>query len=545
MKSQGIDILKRKVSERGGILIVATLVIVVMLIIAIPFLFKLSAQWRSTERSYRAQAAFNLAEAGVDKVMWEINLDWMDTPYDPTQDPERINWSVDGTTGSIDNIRSADSQVTGDVAITLGEDPDPGGMAPVTRPLESAGMVAFIANRTVDRTVRVILEKYFGSIWDYGFVVDEYFRIKNTQLTVDSYNSNVANYDRKNPGDLGFFAILSDETSSFVVDQGGEWTVNVTGAIAAGGDSLTDGNPSTNPDADSVIDLPKQAEPNITQIALEQAFNLPSVNVFDLHPKETWPDPNDISNWFNTLTYEDGTLLPEADDVYPMFFKDSLYVSGTQSINNNANGVYTSFEIADGGTLYIDGEVTFFVTGFADTESPAHFIMGQGSSIRINPGGSLTLILGKTRFYMGHQSTINVPLVDNSSDLPGQDQPGYPANCIILGMDAFTPDPSIVGDLTKKQGQAIQKDPKVSPPGAVVFEQQVDISAAIYTPLTQVFDIQGMNHADIYGAWIAYSMIFKVAAAFHYDEALGDIMTITGGPPKWRILNWHEKVGGN
>ncbi len=533
---------------------VATLIVVVMVIMAIPFLFKLSAQYRSSERGARALRAFNLAEAGVDKVMWNINLDWTN-PYDPALDPERIVWSLDHTTGTISDISAADAEITGDVAVTLGLDPDPGGFDPVTRPLESMGMVGFIADRTVDRTVRVILEKYFGSVWDYGFYVERQFRIENTQLTVDSYDSREANYDPRNPGDLGFFAINNYEEGSFVVDQGGGGTIDVTGAIAAGGKLISENDPPVYPDgemADAIIDLPKNAEDDVAQVPMEQPFLLPPVNLFDLHPKETWPSPNSISNWFTDqyVAAGDGTALPASGDIKPEFINDSFHLDGTQTITDSFNGVYESFEIAAGGELFIEGDVTILVTGFADSETAGQFIMETGSNIRINPESSLTLILGNTSFYMAHQTTINVPIVDNTADMVGQDTPGFPTDCIILGMNAFAPDTNYVqeyttatGDLDRAEGRAIQNDPTLSPPGVIIFEQQVDISAAIYTPLSTAFDIQGMNHADIYGAWIADAMFFKVAAAFHYDEALGDIMMIRGGPPKWRIISWQEKVG--
>ncbi len=46
---------------------------VVMLGLALPFLFKLTGQFRITERSYKGSAAMNLAEAGVERAIWEMN----------------------------------------------------------------------------------------------------------------------------------------------------------------------------------------------------------------------------------------------------------------------------------------------------------------------------------------------------------------------------------------------------------------------------------------------------------------------------------------
>jgi len=550
MRQTILDLGKRKARERGGILVIAIIVILAMLILAIPFLFKLSAGNRSTERAARALSALNLAEAGVDKVVWDINQDPASS-YDRLKDDERINWNFPNKTiGTIDNIKTPDNSVSGNVAITLGVDPDPSGMTPsVTRPLESTGLVPFIADRTVDRTVRVVLEKHFESIFGYGFVVDEYFRINNTQLTIDSYDSRVANYDPGDPGDLGLFSINSQIPNSFIVDQGGGGTVNVTGAIAAGGDAITDTDPATIPTdalADSIVDFPKQIDSDVPQIPMESPFVFPEVDLLTLRPKASWPAAPDISSWFGN-TYIDGTELPTWSQVNADFkgtdtnTGKTLIVSDSASLDASANGIYTSFVLEDGATLSVEPNenVVIMVSNFpVIPETPvAHFIMGQAASFNIGEGATLTLILGRTSFYMGHQSTINVPSVGST------DVPGTPGDCLILGTNAFAPDNPIDGDLPKKEGSAIQKDPSLSPVGTFVFEQQVDISAAIYTPLAQVFDILGMNHADIYGAWITNSMIFKVAAGFHYDEALGDSVPFEGGLPKWRILNWQEKVG--
>src|SRR5512141_2534106 len=79
--------------ERGGILITVIMVIVVMLLLAVPFLVKLSAENRSTDRASRAVSALRLAEAGVDKVMWTLD------PLSAisTSDTERIHWDYTRT----------------------------------------------------------------------------------------------------------------------------------------------------------------------------------------------------------------------------------------------------------------------------------------------------------------------------------------------------------------------------------------------------------------------------------------------------------------
>ncbi len=517
----------RNERERGGVLVVSVVVIMAMLIMAIPFLFKLSGQWRSTERSSHSLAAFNLAEAGVEKVVWDIRRP-MTSPYDPNADPERINWSLDGTSGSISGINSASSDTVGSVSFTLAPDPDPGGSAPVTRRLESTGAVPYIVSQPpVTRNVAVMLQKGFTSVWDFGFFVDDHFYIHNN-LLVDSYDSRDGAYGGDNSGTMGFFGVNSFDDGSFTVQTGGGGNTTVTGAVAAGGDLISDGDPATNPDPaqlDDVIDLPNTA--TVTTLTMNQAFIMDSVDVFDLPSRPNWGESFNIQNWFDG-SFTDGTALPGSGDVLPAYNKGAYYLNGSGTIGEAQNGVYSGFEIADGGTLNVSGNVILYVTGFSDaTSSPAQFNLGQGANINIEEGGSLTLILGKASFYAEHQFAINAP----------NGEPGTPADCIILGTDAFAPSPYINGDLNKniKTGAEV-------PTGDMYFEQSGFMSAAIYVPRAQVFSGQGQTNIEMFGAWISYSMNLKVNMDFHYDEALGEIKYDAGGFPSWRIVSWQEVV---
>ncbi|MEE8376945.1 MAG: hypothetical protein V3R45_01115, partial [Candidatus Aminicenantaceae bacterium] len=59
--------------ERGSVLIIALLVTLMLLILIMPFLAKLSGAYRLTEKSYRTLVATNLAEAGIERAIWELN----------------------------------------------------------------------------------------------------------------------------------------------------------------------------------------------------------------------------------------------------------------------------------------------------------------------------------------------------------------------------------------------------------------------------------------------------------------------------------------
>ena len=70
---KGKNIPRKSHHERGAIFIVTLLVVVIMLLLSTPFLFKLSGQYRTTDKSFKSLAATNLAEAGVERAIWEMN----------------------------------------------------------------------------------------------------------------------------------------------------------------------------------------------------------------------------------------------------------------------------------------------------------------------------------------------------------------------------------------------------------------------------------------------------------------------------------------
>jgi hypothetical protein len=505
------------------------MVLVVMLLMAIPFLVKLSAENRSTERAARALVALNLAEAGVDKVVWEIN---QDIPYDRAADIASIHWANEAS-GTINNIRAADVPDRDDVVFTLTPDPDPSGFTPVTRLLNSTGLVPFIGDQTVDRTVSIVLEKHFGTIWDFGFLVRKNFYMHNA-INVDSVDSRDPKpLDEQEPGSAGDFWLTENYSAgAYEVAAGGTGNTVFTGKVVA---VQTEPTPSS-PDVTDVIDI--RALPDEQKVAVDTPFLLPPVEVFTLQPKSSWPDPGDISQWFSSTTFTDGTATPAAGDINGGFNKGSKTVSGSETFTPDNNGVYTDFNISADSRLNISGNVILYVTGLAGSGVPAHLNMGTNTSINILEGGSLTLILGETSVYNASKFTINAP----------GGEVGTPADCIILGTKAFAPTEPLADGPSVKTAKGYSDDPDSIPVGSWAFEQGTGsdygiISAAIYTPGAQVFDLHGQNNIEVYGAWVADSMFFKVQMDFHYDEALGERKDNPGGIPKWKIIAWHEKVG--
>lgn len=525
MRSEISDVGKKGGQERGSILFTAIMVIVVMLLMAIPFLVRMSAASRSTERGARALTAFNLAEAGIDRVVWELNK----TTHEIGSEIDTI-FAKDAAGNVI--LDAAGNRLFGPHAETVGEwtghfqgtMAENLGVEPNTRVLLSTGRMPFTGGHTVDRTVRVVLEKDYKSIWNWGFFVDDHLDGMNNQFILDSYDSRDGPYDPNAPGSMGYMGMNTYyEDGSFSAKNG-----TVTGGLAAGGD-LPAETPPRVPDPAIIDDVIDTKNMDVNKLVMDAPFDMPPVDVLDLFPRP-WSDPNSIGNWFNP-SFTDGTATPSSGDIATGFNKGVQTVTGDVTFTSANNGVYTSLTIADGSTLRISGDVTLYVTGLADgPDGDCILGPGNGADIVIEDGGSLNLILGKTSFYSGKHSNIN--MID--------EQPGTPADCIILGTNGFMPE-----DYGSKIPGNIKDPAKQVPTGVFYVEQLLDVAGAIYMPRAEVAEGLGENHLQVWGAWLAYSMHLKTQTDFHYDEALGDIDEVEGGFPYWKIINWAEVVGGN
>jgi len=568
MRQTVLDSGRKRARERGGILMTAIIVILAMLILAIPFLFKLSAENRSTERAARALMALNLAEAGVDKVMWELD------PYHnvSTTDPEPIVWDHSGVNdvGVISALKTnggTDGKVMGNVQVLL---TPPVGVAPnpQTRNLEAIGMVPFIADNTVNRSVRVTLQNFWKSIFDVGFFVDEYFYVRNS-FFLDAYNSNDGAYGASLAGGgtnsllpdvyFGSNSYISDTNprnpgeSTWVIESGGG-SNDVYGTVMAGGDAAeayNDGTSTTAPDPsilDEVINVPSEDIFKGTEdrLLMSQEYELPPVDVYDLPPKDILGSIPPVGDWFigyNATTPESSmgyyadrlNRAPLQTDLESAYVQGSFTGSGT--LTPFDSGVYTSFMIGDyktPGTLNISGgDVVIYVTSYGDVSQAASFYMGNSSSINIAADSSLTLILGNASATIEQGYNINA-----------QGSPPQSANCVILGTNQFTvPANQDVDNLPNKASSV----DKLHIPGLMYFEHaQSDgnIYSAMYVPGAHITTGQGQNHMNFYGALISKSMEFKVQVDFHYDKALADLKLVKGGYEFWRIVNWAEVVGG-
>ncbi len=312
---------KRGNKEQGFILVVSVLIITCLLLPTLPFLFQLSVDLRLTEKSYKAVAAFSLAEAGVERAIWELNYG------------DISSWSGDESlrTMTISSFNTPDGNVIGDIEVRI---ENPGTDNPV---VEATGSVDYIRSHTVTKTARVVLEKSEYHPFDYGVFGDEGINM-NSNAVVDSYDSRNGEYGDTNMGSNGH--VGTNATHDGAIDL--RSNAQIYGNAISGPESDPEAAIATGPNA--YIDG--------TKLALDAPKELPSVSPPEgLSPK---------GDYF--LGGNDEDLISESGE-YSSFMIDNnakvtiiadvtLYITGAFSLLSNSQ-----LELADGAsvTIYLGG----------------------------------------------------------------------------------------------------------------------------------------------------------------------------------------------
>ncbi|NIO48076.1 MAG: hypothetical protein GTN73_01355 [Candidatus Aminicenantes bacterium] len=127
----------------GSLLIIGLTILAFLLVFAVPHLFQQSPENKVTDKSANYAAALSLAEAGVERVIWELNYGDIST------------WKGDSTsrTLTISSYQAPASEVIGDIKIRIedleGENPQ----------VRSTGRVAYTSPLAEGKTARVYLER--------------------------------------------------------------------------------------------------------------------------------------------------------------------------------------------------------------------------------------------------------------------------------------------------------------------------------------------------------------------------------------------------
>jgi len=317
--------------EKGAILLIAVIILMFLLLLSFPFLFQMSTEYKIAEKTYKSFAALNLAEAGIDRAIWELNHGDITT------------WPGDSSsrTMTLTDFQASGGKVIGDVEITVTE---PESDNPV---VESIGKVAYSDTLEVSKATRVVLNRSEFAPFTYAAFGDEGI-VTNVDTDTNSYDSRVGPYG------------VDGNTSS--------WGNIGTNSVADGGVTLNDdseisGNAYSGPesDPDLVIVLNGTSEIYKNKLSLSKSKKMVSI-----------PAPQNLdSQGFYTLTGAVEDTINQSGEYSGFVLSDSakttitgditLYINGEFLMNSNS-----TLEIAPTSTvtIYLGGE-SFEISGGA------------------------------------------------------------------------------------------------------------------------------------------------------------------------------------
>lgn len=337
MNKASCKLLKRRHKERGVVLITALLVMAVMLIISVPFLFKLSGQYRATDKSFKSLASLSLAEAGVERAIWELNYG----------DISSWNGDNDLRTMTISSFQAAGGTAVGDMEISV---TDPEGSNPI---VEATGKIPFTGNLTVDKTVKVVLERNAPSLFDYGIFGGDGLEMHGNAM-IDSYDSSLGDYgeligEEENKGSNGHIA-----TNSTAV-----------GCISLYNNAEIFGNATSGPES---------------------------------VPEDVIVTENNSVIYGQKSSLDDLKTLPSIPAPVGLPSMGGLELDSNDEITINTSGEYSSIELDSNSKITITADVTLYITG--------EFVMDNNSQLEVADGVTLTVYLGGT-FTQDSNSAFN------------------------------------------------------------------------------------------------------------------------------------------
>ncbi len=179
-------VIKRKRQEQGMILVIGIIVMAFLLLLVLPFLFQLSTENRLTDKSFKSVTALSLAEAGIERAMWELNFGDITT------------WDGDSAirTMNILSFQSPSGDVIGDIEIEVYD-------SETKKPLvKSRGMVDFSSSALMAKGTKAELTEIKYDPWNFAVFGDDDLNFSSA-AEVDSYDSTVGTYGGANIGAEG------------------------------------------------------------------------------------------------------------------------------------------------------------------------------------------------------------------------------------------------------------------------------------------------------------------------------------------------------
>jgi len=187
MKDRRNKNFKKGHEEKGFVLIMGIIIMTFLLLLVVPFLFQLSFENRNTVRASHSLVALSLAEAGIERGIWELNYG------------DISGWEGNSSLRklTISDFQSSEGKVIGDIVIRI---QDPAGENPV---IEAMGTVVGSGPQPAMRIAQVVLKRDGPPpIFDFAVFGGEGVDL-NSNALIDSYDSRKGAYGGLNVASNG------------------------------------------------------------------------------------------------------------------------------------------------------------------------------------------------------------------------------------------------------------------------------------------------------------------------------------------------------
>ena len=343
-----------KKCEEGSVLVISLAISAVILILLGVFLGSIVAEKRREERSYRSLQALNLAEAGIEKAIWELN------------NGDITNWN--GT----DEYRTTTVQLDGIGECTIA----------VSGPLTSnpvivatGSIVGVAVNTSVKRTVQVEAqagETVFSSALFAGTENGNGITIFG-DIAIDSYNSEGVGkpYNPASASSNG--DIVTNSTST-------DWFNNAIIVIGTGsisGDAVV--GPGGDPNQ-AIFEFP-------SGIVKGEKTSNDEVKTFS--PVATPPIPSNLENGGDLIFFGNKEINESAS------YSSVFFSFGNLTVNPGAEFIYVEGDFSFGGALdtnlIINTNTTIYVNGDFNMLGNASIVINGNHKLTIYAGGNVAI----------------------------------------------------------------------------------------------------------------------------------------------------------
>ena len=357
-----------KHNRKGFILVLSLLTASVILILVIPYISRVVADYRFTTKIYNSTAALDLAEAGIERALWEIGYNSMGF----------TGWAAvtdgDGNTTrtiSVNSFQTSTGDTIGDYTVSAWISAD-GLSSTVT----STGYAPNQVSQDAKRTVRVTCARnnFSKAIISLNGIT------MSGQAYTDSYDSSLGPY------------------SAQPHTQNGDIATN--GAISLSGGAYVNG------DANPGADYPFSGTPSVSG----SYGTLQSPIVVAPIPSSTM-DAARLSNDNGNIIYAP-YQNPLSGYAFSVGSQSTItFPGGTYYFTSISIGSQSTINVTGPSTIYVDGgTVTISGQGVVNSGSPANFVLySTGASITLSgqsafvgaiyaPSATVTLS-GQENFY--------------------------------------------------------------------------------------------------------------------------------------------------